>query len=173
MRSLRNQGRGAPGEWFEHTEVGYNYRLSEVACALGLSQLSRIESTLARREAIARRYDARLGAVAGLVRPALDLPRRRISWFVYVVRLAGRFDACHRDAIRDRLVAQGIGVGRYFAPIHRQPAYRVTGRLGGTLSVTDAQAARCLALPFFNAISDEQMAEVCGRLSEALDASSP
>jgi perosamine synthetase len=168
LRSLRNQGRGAPGEWFEHTEVGYNYRLSDVACALGLGQLSRLESILARREAVARRYDERLSAVPGLIRPPLDLPPPRISWVVYVVRLARRFGAAQRDAIRDRLVAQGIGCGRYFAPVHQQPAYRGYGRCGGPLDVTESEAERCLALPFFNRITDDQIDEVCGRLREAL-----
>lgn len=170
LRSLRNQGRGAPGEWFEHTEVGYNYRLSDVACALGLGQLTRIESILARRESVAHRYDQRLGAVPDLIRPAVDLPRRRISWFVYVVRLARRFGAARRDAIRDRLVAQGIGCGRYFAPIHQQPAYRdpAHSRCSGPMTATESEAERCLALPFFNRITDDQIDEVCGRLAEAL-----
>jgi perosamine synthetase len=171
IRSLRNQGRGAQGEWFEHTEVGYNYRLSDVACALGLSQLSRLESMLARREAVARRYDERLRTVADLVRPPLDLPRRRVSWFVCVARLSARFGATRRDAVRDRLVSHGIGCGRYFAPIHLQPAYRSheDARSGSTLAITEAEAERCLALPFFNKVTDLEMDEVCDRLRGGLE----
>jgi dTDP-4-amino-4,6-dideoxygalactose transaminase len=169
IRALRNHGRGATTDWFEHAEVGFNYRLSDIACALGLSQLGRLEAILGRRAAVARLYDERLRGRSDLVLPPAELPQRRMSWFVYVVRLAARFDREARDAVRSHLLDRGIGCGRYFAPIHLQPAYREGGRLGGSLSVTEAEAARCLALPFFNAISEAQVDEICGALTEALD----
>jgi dTDP-4-amino-4,6-dideoxygalactose transaminase len=169
IRAMRNHGRGAPEDWFEHTELGFNYRLSDIACALGSSQLGRIEAILARRAAVARLYDERLRGRGDLILPSLERHRRRISWFVYVVRLAARFDVERRDAVRRELLSRGIACGRYFAPIHLQPAYREGARLGGPLAVTESEATRCLALPFFNAISDTEIDEVCGALQEALD----
>ncbi len=169
IRAMRNHGRGAAEGWFEHTEVGFNYRLSDIACALGVSQLGRIEAILARRAAVARLYDERLRGFGDLILPSLERARRTISWFVYVVRLGGRSDVERRDAVRRQLLDRGIACGRYFAPIHLQPAYREGGRLGGPLPVTESEASRCLALPFFNAMSEGEIDEVCGALKEALD----
>ena len=86
-RSLRNQGRLPSAGWLDHAEIGYNYRLSDLACALGRVQLSRIDEILALRRAAAERYHALLSEIPGLELPPLTLPRRAISWFVYVVRL--------------------------------------------------------------------------------------
>ncbi|MGC1384819.1 MAG: DegT/DnrJ/EryC1/StrS family aminotransferase [Candidatus Acidiferrales bacterium] len=164
VRSLRNQGTGAPGAWLAHTEVGYNYRISEINCALGISQLSRLDSILERREAIARRYDSALASISELRRPSIVVPNRKISWFVYVVRLRDTFDGDHRDWIYDEMKAMGIGVGRYFAPVHLQPAYSAASKYKSMLAVTEFEAERTLALPFFNQIRDEQVDEVCENL---------
>lgn len=169
-RTLRNQGRSESDDRVEHSELGYNYRISEINCALGISQLERIESTLARREAIARGYNRRLAGHSEVILPALNLPRRRISWFVYVVLLAPQFNRSHRDWIQKGLAARGIGSGRYFAPIHRQPVYRREACRKHDLPVTEAVAERCLALPFFNSISDKQMDEVCNVFGMLLSA---
>jgi perosamine synthetase len=163
-RSLRNQGRGEPDDWAEHTHLGYNYRLAEMNCALGIEQLKRIEPILVRREAIARGYEERLGENPALILPPLHLPRRRISWFVYVVRLAASFTQEQRDWVREQMMAQGIGCARYFAPIHLQPIYESASGPRHDLSVTEWNAARTLALPFFNRITEEQMDEVCEAL---------
>jgi len=94
------------------------------------------------------------------------VPRRRISWFVYVVRLSESLSQNHRDWIVREMNRRGIGCGRYFAPIHLQPAYQSTCPQRHDLSVTEQQAARALALPFFNRLRDEQINEVCGNLCE-------
>src|SRR6185437_7596914 len=122
MRALRNQGRYESDDWLQHSELGYNYRLSEMNCALGVVQLRRIESILARRERVARGYQQRLQGLP-LVLPPLQVLHGRVSWFVYVVRLGPEFEPARRDAMVRSLTAQGIGCARYFAPIHRQPAY--------------------------------------------------
>jgi perosamine synthetase len=160
-RTLRNQGRGDSNDWIEHTHLGYNYRLGEINCALGLEQLKRLEAILSRREAIARGYEERLRGNPALILPPLHLPRRRISWFVYMVRLAASFTQEQRDWVREQMMAQGIGCGRYFAPIHLQPIYQSTCRPRHDLSVTQWNAARTLVLPFFNGITEQQMDEVC------------
>jgi perosamine synthetase len=170
LRRLRNQGRDAgpgPGtDWLDQIEPGYNYRLPELACAMGRVQLRRIEEMLALRRQAAERYDALLEGIRGLERPPLTLPRREISWFVYVVRLPERVD---RDRVHELLAGQGIAAGRYFAPIHLQPAWR--SRLAGSrrnLVLTESIARRTLALPFFNRISIAQQEQVADALRLAL-----
>jgi perosamine synthetase len=169
-RSLRNQGRANPGEWLEHSFVGYNYRLSEMQCALGLEQLRRIESILARRAEVAATYDQQLRCNPDLTLPELHIPEIRISWFVYVVRLSDRLQRHNRDAIVASLREQGIACGRYFAPIHLQPAYQDLPRPLDFLGVTEHVGARSIALPFFNRISPAEVREVCGKLQEAVRA---
>ncbi len=87
IRALRNQGRYETDDWFQHTELGYNYRISEINCALGLAQMSRLEEILQKREAVAAAYHQRLCRYQELTLPPLSVPDGRISWFVYVVRL--------------------------------------------------------------------------------------
>jgi perosamine synthetase len=167
MRSLRNQGRSASDTWLQHTELGYNYRLSEIACTLGTGQLQRLESILSRREEIARIYNQSLAAESGLTLPSMDVPGTRISWFVYVVRLTGAFTSAHRDQMIEYLEQAGIGCGRYFAPIHWQRAYDGFS-LTTPLSVTEFIASRTIALPFFNRIKDSEIATVCEALNRAI-----
>jgi len=162
VRSLRNHGRTESADWLQHVELGYNYRLSELHAALGVAQMRRIDAILARREKIARGYTERLSGTAGVTLPPLDLPNRRISWFVYVVRLAEKYSQEDRDRIVKQMASQGIGVGRYFAPIHLQPQYR---RLNHSpLPITEAVGARTIALPFFNQITEAQLDEVAETL---------
>jgi perosamine synthetase len=168
LRSLRNQGRQPNYEWLDYAETGYNYRLSELACALGRVQLSRIGEMLALRQAAAQRYDALLNTITGLELPPLTLPNRAISWFVYVVRLPERVD---RDSVQASLAQRGIATGRYFAPIHLQPAWRSHSSAGtASLPITEAIARRTLALPFFNRITMSQQEEVAAALREAIEA---
>jgi perosamine synthetase len=167
-RALRNQGRTESEDWFQHSEVGYNYRISEMNCALGISQLKRIEAILAQRENVARRYDDKLRGDENLILPARDLPRRKISWFVYVVRLSASFTKSHRDWIAREMNRRGIGCGRYFAPIHLQPAYSSGPATRTDLPVTEREASRTIALPFFNRLRDDQIDEVCANLCELI-----
>lgn len=167
IRALRNQGRYEEDAWLQHSELGYNYRLSEINCALGLGQMRRIEAILERRAAIAQEYDRRLGRFADLVLPAPPAPGCRISWFVYVLRLSPGCGQPERDAVLRGMQAAGIGCGRYFAPIHLQPAYAAWRDSPG-LSVTESEASRTIALPFFNAISPSQLDEVAETLGGLL-----
>ncbi len=166
LRSMRNQGRRATGEWLEHQEIGYNYRLSELHAAMGIEQVKRIEPILARRAEIARGYSDRLAACGELLLPLSQLADGKISWFVYVIRLAEKFSRAQRDAILEAMSHQGIACGRYFAPIHLQSPYQVDGF---ELPVTEHVADRTMALPFFNAISEGQLNEVCRSLRECVE----
>jgi perosamine synthetase len=164
VRALRNQGREDSENWFQHTELGYNYRISEMNCALGITQLKRIDQILERRAKVAALYSQKLRDVPELTLPGRDDGNCKISWFVYVVRLGDRFSEVHRDQIMSQMKSLGIGVGRYFAPIHRQPIYRSDRHASVTLPVTESVASRCLALPFFNRIREEEIEEVCEAL---------
>ncbi len=170
VRSLRNQGRGASGEWFEHEELGYNYRLSEMSCAIGIVQLKRLETILERRATIARIYEQKLAGLPGLILPSTVNVGERVSWFVYVVRLSDSFTRQDRDEIVAELHNRGIGCGRYFAPIHLQSFYRKSfGYEPGSLPNTERVAARTLALPFFNRITEAQIDKVCHALTELIE----
>ena len=160
VRALRNQGREDSENWFQHTELGYNYRISEMNCALGITQLKRIEQILERRAEVAALYSQKLRDVPELTLPTYGDANCKISWFVYVVRLAARFSEVQRDQIILRMKSRGIGVGRYFAPIHLQPIYKSDGSMRAPLPVTESVAPRCLALPFFNRIRDQEVEEV-------------
>ena len=179
LRSMRNQGRSTDSgpstseieegsrspDWLDHAEFGYNYRLSELACALGRVQLNRLDKMLALREAAAKRYDALLAEIPCIERPPLTLPRRVISWFVYAVRLPEHVD---RSAVQAKLAEHGIATGRYFPPIHLQPAWRQHSSAHISLPITEAIALRMLALPFFNRIEECQQQAVADALRHAL-----
>ncbi len=168
-KMLRNQGRDPAAGWLEHVELGYNYRLSDINCALGIEQLKRIESILRARESVARGYERRLRGNPNLILPEIDCRDGRISWFVYVVRLSDDFTRAQRDWIVSEVRKAGIGCGRYFAPIHLQPLYAgLFGFREGDFPITEHHAARALALPFFNRITDAQLDEICERLDQLL-----
>jgi perosamine synthetase len=167
--SLRNHGREADGdEWMEHKRLGYNYRLSEVACALGLAQLARLDDTMRRRARVAAWYDARLARHKTLRRP-LVRDDVQLSWFVYVVRLADDLTRADRDRIIAALHARGVGCRNYFPPIHLQPFYRERfGYRPGEFPVAEAAAERTIALPFFTTLSEAEVAEVVAALEEVV-----
>ncbi len=168
MRALRNQGRRSTDGWLEHSLLGYNYRLSEMNCALGVTQMKRLGSILEAREAVAMRYAKELPAIPEVILPPLKIEGGRVGWFVFVVRLSARFTRADRDSISDQLTARGIGCGRYFAPLHLQPLYAAYASSRDDLMVTEQVADRTLALPFFNRLTEEQIAEVCRSLREAI-----
>ena len=171
-RILRNQGRDAESDWFEHVELGYNYRLSDINCAVGIEQLKRLEFILQQRETAARKYNARLGDNPHLVLPPVDFPDGRVSWFVYVVRLNENFTRARRDSMVREMNAAGIGCGRYFAPIHLQPFYAKTfGFRAGDFPVVEYAAERVIALPFFNRITDREIEAVSVKLEKLCDQS--
>ena len=159
IRALRNQGRYETDDWFQHSELGFNYRLSEMHCALGSAQMKRIESILTAREA---------DNCTDILLPPAYAPQGRISWFVYVVRLHERFTRAQRDAVLKHFASAEIGCGRYFAPIHMQPSYGAW-RNSYFLPVTESVSARTLALPFFNKLTQADVQHICAVLRETLE----
>jgi len=164
-RSARNQGRNEDMQWLVHERLGYNYRLDEMSAALGLVQVRRIEELLRKRRRVARAYAERLATVTG-VETLRSAPGNVRSWFVYVVLLPEGTD---RDAVMYRLRAEGVGCRDYFTPIHLQPFYRkMFGYREGDFPVAEAVAARTLALPFHNNLSEDQIDTVVEALAEAI-----
>ena len=167
LRSLRNQGR-CPGEdWFQHHEPGFSYRLSDIHCALGLQQLSRIEKTLHHRDALACSYASQLSSNEHVSCFGIG-PGRCISWFTYPVLLNGHFSRQDRDEIWAALKQKGIETGRYFAPSHLQPALRNRNFRCGDLTHTISISERLLCLPIFNGLTEGQIRFVSGSLEEAV-----
>jgi dTDP-4-amino-4,6-dideoxygalactose transaminase len=159
-RRLRNQGRDPDGSGY--SELGYNYRWTDIQAALALSQLTRLGPILERRREVADGYRTRLEGCSSLVLPEGDAG---MSWFVFVVRLSDEIDAGVRDRVLRQLRARGIGCGAYFPPIHTQPFYRERfGYRDGDFPITERIAARTLALPFFNRISGAQQDRVVDTL---------
>jgi perosamine synthetase len=157
FHSLRNQGRDVHDAWLNYTRLGYNYRLDEMSAALGLAQLGRIEELLAKRERVAGWYNQRLADVELVETPYIAPTTTRMSWFVYVIRLAPEID---RNAVMAALKERGIPSRPYFTPIHLQPFYRERfGYREGDFPVTEAAARSVLALPFSSIMTEEQVCE--------------
>ncbi len=168
IRALRNQGRTETDDWLQHSLVGHNFRLSEMNCALGISQLQRIESILALRKAVAETYCEVLGSCPDAVLPLRTVAEGRISWFAFVVRLSEKFPRTARDQVMRSLTAAGIGCRAYFPAIHLQQPYLNYANTSHHLTVTEEVACRTLALPFFNTLTRDQILDVCGILTAIL-----
>jgi perosamine synthetase len=165
LRSERNQGRAADMGWLDHDGLGFNYRLSDLAAALGVAQLESLDEMLANRERVASRYEERLAGVEGVEAPIAGRGEERRSWFVYVVRLAEEVD---RDGVIARLGERGVASKAYLPCIHLFPHMRELGWREGQFPVAEAAAARSLALPFFPAMNASQVERVCEALAESL-----
>jgi perosamine synthetase len=165
-KQLRNQGRAIGGGWLAHDMVGYNYRLSELSCALGLAQLGRIDEILEKRARVAAVYTRLVDGAAAF--PSLQ-PGAKRSWFVYVVLLPEGCPAGMRDRLLARLVDRGIGCSNYFPPIHLQPFYKKTfGYREGDFPVTESVSQRTVALPFHNNLREEEISYVVGTFKDLL-----
>ena len=165
MRAERNQGRAADMGWLDHGGLGFNYRLSDLAAALGVAQVEKLDRLLARRAAVAELYEDGLAGVEGVATPIAGRGAERRSWFVYPVRLAAGID---RDAVIARLAERQIASKAYLPCIHLFPHLRELGWREGQFPVAEAAAAHSLALPFFPAMSESQVARVCEALAESL-----
>ena len=167
--SMRNQGRDAGMGWLAHNRLGYNYRLSDINCALGLAQLERIGEILAKRQTVARKYRERLSGLTDLILPPDDVPGIARSWFVYVVRLRDSYSGEQRDELIRLLRAEGIGCNVYFPAIHLQPFYARFGFRRGDFPVTERVSERTLAIPFYNNLPDGDLDRVAAALKNNLE----
>ncbi len=164
--SERNQGRAPDMDWLDHDRLGFNYRLSDIACALGIAQLERLEAMLAGRARVAALYREALGEIEGLELPCPDAGGNRRGWFVYVVQLPPRVD---RDDTVRALAGRGIPSKPYFPAVHLMTYYRECfGHREGEFPVCEDVAARSIALPFFPEMSDGQVERVSAAVAEVL-----
>jgi perosamine synthetase len=162
--SERNQGRAPDMGWLDHDRLGFNYRLSDIACALGLAQLERLGDMLAARGRVAGLYREALGEIAGLELPCEDRGADTRGWFVFVVQVPHGVD---RDGTVRALAELGVQSKPYLPAIHLMSFYRERfGHREGEFPVCEEVAARSLALPFFPEMTEGQVA----RVGEALEA---
>jgi perosamine synthetase len=166
LDSERNQGRARDMDWLDHDRLGFNYRLDELSCALGLAQLERLDELLAGRARVARLYGEALAGIDGLELPCPDEGGARRSWFVYVVQLPA---GAERDAAIRALRERGIDSKPYLPAIHLLRFYRERfGHREGEFPVCEDIAGRSLALPFFPELSEGQIDRVATAVREAL-----
>lgn len=159
-----------PGPWYyEMHDLGFNYRITDLQCALGTVQLSRLSRFVARRAAILRHYNA---AFADL--PHVVLPRGRAqtrpAWHLYVLRLAGPLVA-QRRAIFETLSARGLGVNVHYLPVHLQPYYRRRfGYRPGDFPVAEAYSDSSITLPLYPSLTQRHIATVVNVVRRTIDA---
>ena len=167
--SERNQGRAPDMGWLDHDRLGFNYRLSDLASALGVAQLERLDGMLAHRARVAADYRAALAGLArerGLELPCEDRGGAVRGWFVFVVQLPRGTD---RDATIVALRERGVDSKPYMPVIHLMSFYRERfGHRAGEFPVAEDVAARSLALPFFPAMTEREVARVAEALAGVL-----
>jgi perosamine synthetase len=164
--SERNQGRAPDMGWLDHDRLGFNYRLTDVASAIGLAQLERLDGLLADRARVAARYGEALAGIEGLGLPCPDSGGDVRGWFVYVVQIPHGHG---RDDVVRALREHGVASKPYLPAIHLMTYYRETfGHREGEFPVCEDVAARSLALPFFPGMTDGQVERVATALARVL-----
>jgi UDP-4-amino-4,6-dideoxy-N-acetyl-beta-L-altrosamine transaminase len=168
LRKFRNHGissgareRRALGQWhYEMVLLGFNYRLTDIACALGLRQLGKLESNLKRRREIAARYMDGMTGIAGLVPPQVE-ECVSPAWHLYPVRLDLASLSVNRSEIFQALRAENIGVNVHYIPVHLHPYYRENfGYQPGDFPVAEAAYECLISLPMFHGMSDRDVDDV-------------
>lgn len=164
--SERNQGRAPDMGWLDHDRLGFNYRLTDIACAIGTVQLTRLEGMLADRARVAEWYRSALVGIEGLGLPCLDEGGDRRGWFVFVVQVPPDHE---RDDVIHALRAAGVECKPYLPAIHLMSFYRERfGHHEGQFPICEDVAARSVALPFFPAMTEGQVARVAAALAAAV-----
>jgi perosamine synthetase len=164
--SERNQGRAKDMGWLDHDRLGFNYRLSDVACALGIAQLGRLEEMLAARKRVAESYREALAGIDGLELPCADTDGDERGWFVFVVQVPRGVD---RDGTVRALARAGVQSKPYLPAIHLMSYYRERfGHREGEFPVCEDVATRSLALPFYPQMTENQVEKVARELVRAV-----
>src|SRR6266496_1846448 len=168
LRKFRNHGinsnardRQREGQWhYEMVVLGFNYRLNDIACALGLAQLGKLDVNLARRREIAARYMSELSGLPGIVLPAVQSDVNP-AWHLFPIRINPADLSAGRGEIFPALRAENIGVNVHYIPVHLHPYYRERfGYKGGEFPVAESAYERLISLPMFRAMSDQDIADV-------------
>jgi perosamine synthetase len=178
LRRFRNHGissdarqRQKNGQWlYEMVLLGYNYRLTDIQCALGLSQLEKLEANLARRRAIASRYTRAFRDLPGIVVPAV---REGVvpAWHLYPIRLKLETLSAGREEIFRALRGENLGVNVHYIPVHQHPYYRERfGYQTGDYPVADDAYQRLISLPMFHAMTDSDVEDVIAAVNKVCEA---
>jgi perosamine synthetase len=164
--SERNQGRAPDMGWLDHDRLGFNYRLDDLSCALGVAQLERLDELLAGRARVAALYSEALAGADGVDLPCPDEGGDRRGWFVYVVQLPHGVD---RDAAVLALRERGVDSKPYLPAIHLLSFYRRRfGHREGEFPVCEEVARRSLALPFYPDLTEREIERVVEALRQVL-----
>ena len=168
--SLRNQGRGKGGGWLAHDRLGYNYRLSDINCAMGIVQLGRLGEFVTKRQKVAAMYQELLAGENRLIVPVAP-DGCDMSWFVFVVRIADAgVTIDQRNAVLGKMIERGVQVSNYFPPVYLQPfMVEKFGYKQGDFAITDSVCKSTMALPFHNNLTREDAGIVCDELKACLD----
>ena len=178
LRRFRNHGissearqRQESGQWFyEMVLLGFNYRLTDIACALGISQLNRLEANLARRREIAARYNSALRGISAIQIPFVHQGVDP-AWHLYAIRLNLEKLSAGRAEIFRALRAENLGVNVHYVPVHLHPYYRERfGHAAGEYPVAENAYERLISLPMFHAMSDQDVDDVAAAVSKVCDA---
>ena len=178
MRVFRNHGitsdhrqREQQGSWsYEMVDLGYNYRLTDLQCALGLSQLRKLRQWVTRRQEIARRYDMAFAELPA-VQPLAVRPEVTHGYHLYVVRFDLSQLRTGRAEIFAALRGEGIGVNVHYIPVHLHPFYRQRfGTARGECPVAEAAYERIVSLPMFPAMSDADVKDVVKAVDKVVTA---
>jgi len=152
------------GPWhYEMQNLGYNYRITDIQCALGLSQLSRLETFIERRREIVASYNSAFAGIPWLTLPRLRAPADAalVSWHLYTIQIDFRAIGRTRTEVMVELYRQGVGTQVLYIPVHLQPWFRQTyGYARGKCPVAEAYYARALSLPLYPAMTAEDVARV-------------
>jgi perosamine synthetase len=176
LRRFRGHGiasdagqRQATGQWYyEMVDLGYNYRLTDVCCALGLSQMNRLEANLARRRAIAARYTEAFAKLWGIIPPSVR-PDVISAWHLYPIRLDLDKLTVDRGQVFLALRAENIGINVHYIPVHLHPYYRNRfGYKGGEYPIAEDAYQRLISLPMFHGMSDGDVQDVIAAVQKVL-----
>jgi len=168
LRRFRNHGissdarqRQSAGQWhYEMVLLGFNYRLTDIACALGIQQLKKLDANLSRRRQIAERYAAAFGQLPEVITPTVR-SEVNSAWHLYPVRLDQVKLKAHRGQVFQALRSENIGVNVHYIPVHRHPYYAERfGYRGGEYPVAEDAYERLISLPMFHGMSDQDVEDV-------------
>jgi perosamine synthetase len=178
LRRFRNHGissdgrqRQSAGQWhYEMVLLGFNYRLTDIGCALGLSQLGKVEANLARRREIAVRYTVAFSEMPGIIPPTAH-DDVNPAWHLYPIRLDLEKLSADRAQIFRALRAENIGVNVHYIPVHVHPYYRDRfGYKGGEFPVAERAYQRLISLPMFHSMSDQDVTDVIAAVGKVCSA---
>ena len=168
-RAAAFDSKGEPNPWYhEMHQPGLNYRASDIHCALVLNQLKKIDRFIARRRALARRYDAGLARLAPFVRPVARVPGCDPSLHLYAVLIDFKTLGIERAEVMRRLRSAGVGTQVHYIPVHRQPYYR-SRYPNVSLPGADAYYARQLSLPLYAGMEDRDVDLVVEALASIVE----